>query len=244
MQDSMKNTAENTTMKLPSLTFLPTEMAAIIPDATMMTAILDQYNLVLDFALTVVAGSFSYKSIDSSQTIKICIMTIQNPFIILGSSRGDGNTRKAIQQVIGERPATIIDLKEFSISHFDYKGENQHDDFISIAEQMSTSSTIILATPVYWYTMSAIMKTFIDRFSEMITNRKDLGRKLKGKKLYVITSFAGQIPESFEAPFSQICAYFEIDYKGCYYFYTGINETEKEKNIINAKEFAKKIWEI
>ncbi len=41
---------------------------------------------------------------------------------------------------------------------------------------------LIFATPVYWYSMSGIMKVFFDRITDLLTIKKDIGRKLKGKK--------------------------------------------------------------
>lgn len=42
--------------------------------------------------------------------------------------------------------------------------------------------------------MSALMKTFIDRWSDLLNIRKDIGRRLTNKELYVITSFGESIP--------------------------------------------------
>lgn len=53
---------------------------------------------------------------------------------------------------------------------------------------------IILATPVYWYSMSALMKTFIDRWGDLLDIRKDIGRRLTNKELYIITSFGESMP--------------------------------------------------
>ncbi|MCP4458779.1 MAG: NAD(P)H-dependent oxidoreductase [Cytophagales bacterium] len=39
-----------------------------------------------------------------------------------------------------------------------------------------------MATPVYWYSMSGIMKVFLDRIYDVLTIEKELGRKLHGKK--------------------------------------------------------------
>jgi multimeric flavodoxin WrbA len=169
-------------------------------------------------------------------------MTQSDTLIILGSSRSDGNTREAIHTVIEKRPVNLVDLCDLDISYFDYEGGNRDDDFIPLAEQMSQYSKIVLATPVYWYSMSARMKTFIDRWSDLVTVRKDLGRRLKGKELFLISSYGGALPESFEAPFSQTCKYLDIDYKGCFYFYSGSDEAQKQKNPSNAKEFRGRLW--
>lgn len=164
------------------------------------------------------------------------------PLIILGSSRSDGNTSRAIQAVLQNRAVPIVDLSKLNISYYDYTYENAKDDFISLAEKMVKHNPIILATPVYWYTMSAMMKTFIDRWSDLLYIRKDLGRQLAHKELYVITSYGTDIPKSFEDPFSQTCEYLDMQYKGCFYFYSGEDVERKQKNDALAKQFFEQIW--
>ena len=165
-----------------------------------------------------------------------------NPIIIFGSSRSNGNTFLAIEAVIKDRPIPIVDLKQLNISCYDYHYKNEKDDFIPLAEQMIQHNPIILATPVYWYTMSAIMKTFIDRWSDLLDIRKDLGRRLAGKELYLITSYGSDMPKDFEMPFSQTCTYLKMEYKGCCYFYNGDDEGRKQQNAFLAEAFASKIW--
>lgn len=165
-----------------------------------------------------------------------------SPIVLLGSSRGDGGTSQAIQSVFQSTPAPIVYLSELDISYYDYSHANAHDDFMTIAQQMVMHNPIILATPVYWYTMSAMMKTFIDRWSDLLEIRKDIGRRLAGKELYVITSYANSLPRGFEEPFSQTCDYFEIEYKGCYYYYNGNDSYLRHQNHLQAEKMAAQIW--
>ena len=59
----------------------------------------------------------------------------------------------------------------------------QHDDMEKILEQMLAADVIVLATPVYFYSMSGQMKTLIDR-----TLPKWLD--IKGKEFYFIATAA------------------------------------------------------
>ncbi|MBX9922900.1 MAG: GNAT family N-acetyltransferase [Rhabdochlamydiaceae bacterium] len=166
----------------------------------------------------------------------------KNPIIIFGSARSDGNTLQAIKTVIKDQPIPIVDLKELNIAHYDYSYANAKDDFISLAEKMVRHNPIILATPVYWYSMSALMKTFIDRWSDLLDTRKDIGRRLTNKELYVITSYGESVPRGFEDAFSQTCEYLDMQYKGCYYFYSGDNLELSNGNAPLASEFCEKIF--
>lgn len=166
----------------------------------------------------------------------------RNPLIIFGSSRSDGNTSQAIKAVIKNHPVPIITLKNLNISHYDYNYENKHDDFLALAERMVQHNPIILATPVYWYTMSARMKTFIDRWSDLLDIRKDLGRRLAHKELFVITSYETSLPKGFEDAFSQTCEYMDMQYKGCLYFYSGKDADLAKDNELAVEKFSNLIF--
>ena len=97
-------------------------------------------------------------------------------------------------------------------------------------EKIITHDLIVLATPVYWYTMSATMKIFLDRLTDLLDIRKDLGRKLYGKKLFIISSLASNLlPQGFEYPFWQTAEYLKMEYKGCSFISSSKN-SEYQKN--------------
>lgn len=159
-----------------------------------------------------------------------------NPIIISGSSRSLGKTHKAVLQIIGEHKVPVINLHSLNIAPYDYEYHNRNDDYLPLMERVTNHDIIILATPVYWYTMSATMKIFIDRLSDLLDIRKDLGRKLRGKKLFVIASFNTSLPRGFEDAFEQTCQYLGMEYKGTSFIYCG---TEPELEKINNTEITK-----
>ena len=150
--------------------------------------------------------------------------------VVLGSSRGLGKTWKSVQ-MITEGSIPIIDLNTAKISPYDYEHRNIDDDYLSIMKTIVEHDLIILATPVYWYSMSAQMKIFIDRLSDLLEISKDTGRKLRGKRLFVIASFSTSMPEGFEKPFSQTCEYMGIKYEGCSFIYHGNDPKLLENNL-------------
>ena len=173
---------------------------------------------------------------------------ILNPIIIFGSSRSIGNTSRAVDQVLNFLPrnTVFVDLKSCNISYFDYEHKNRNDDFIPLAERMITHNPIILATPVYWYMPSAAMKIFIDRISDLLTIRKDIGRQLRGKSLSIITSYSVH-PEGkagFEQIFQQISEYLGMEYCGIYSYYSGDDTEMLSDNAINACAFAKRLIDV
>ena len=87
----------------------------------------------------------------------------KNPIIIFGSSRNHGNTKKAVDEVIGDSQIPLINLNDFDIGPFDYEHRNSGDDFIPLMEKITDYDTLIVATPIYWYQMSTQHKIFFDR---------------------------------------------------------------------------------
>ncbi len=139
----------------------------------------------------------------------------QSGIIIFGSSRSEGNTYQIGKAIAHKTDLELIDLNELKISPYDYQHKNQDDDFMKLAEKMVAKRVIILLSPVYWYTMSAQMKIFIDRWSDLVTIRKDLGRKLKGVKLMTVSCGSdGVIGEEFVLPFSLSAKYLEMEFVG------------------------------
>jgi multimeric flavodoxin WrbA len=146
--------------------------------------------------------------------------------------------------VVEDHMVEFIDLQEKNIHYYNYQNHHMDDDFIPIAEKMVEADVVIFATPVYWYAMSGILKTFFDRFTDLITVRKDLGRALKHKKCYLICAGAAEeIPEGFEIPFEATCKYLDMEYKGSFYYYTGSNESLNAQQLKSAGAFSKTLFD-
>lgn len=188
------------------------------------------------------AGFCTYHETNESIFMLAKKLMKANPIVILGSSRKEGHTIKAIEMITRGIDVPIINLSTLNISYYDYDYKNRDDDFLPLAEKMIKHDPIILATPIYWYTMSATMKTFIDRWNDLMVIRKDLGQRLSGKTLFLVTSYGADVPKSFEDPFSHTCDYLEMKYGGCFYYYSGGDEETKKQNIQLAEEFSSKIW--
>lgn len=163
---------------------------------------------------------------------------------ILGSSNSHGNTRKLCDECVQASGAELIDLNTFSISPWDYQGKNVDDDFTRVVEKLLWATDIVFCTPVYWYAMSAQMKTLFDRFSDLITRRKGLGRLMADKRTWLLVSgFDPLLPEGFEVPFKRTSEYFNMVYSGSFYgsVESGCFETETLQLV---RAFARRIVEL
>lgn len=134
--------------------------------------------------------------------------------IILASARSNGDTRKIVDSLMQlDDTMDCIDLKDYDIGYFDYENKHADDDFIPLIKRLIRYENFVFATPIYWYSMSAQLKTFMDRFTDLLFTEKALGRALKGKNLYVISCSAGYTAgKGFYTPFRLFATYLDMHY--------------------------------
>lgn len=151
------------------------------------------------------------------------------PLIILGSSRTHGETRRAVDLAFPSSVADLFDLSERQLSPYDYEHRNAGDEFSSIVDAVLNATDIVFASPVYWYSMSAQLKGFFDRLSDLTTIRKAEGRSLAGRQSWMIaTGTDEELPQGFEVPFERTSQYFGLTYRGGVYLYTGSDAQLRE----------------
>ncbi len=134
--------------------------------------------------------------------------------IIMGSSSSSGHTARISQHLAQNAGWEYIDLNRFDISYYDYHHENRLDDFIPLIKKiLNQHKTIVFSTPVYWYSMSAIMKTFIDRLTDLLEIELPLKEQLKGMEMVLLSNSADKtLDYPFEIPFEKTAAYLEMKY--------------------------------
>jgi len=149
--------------------------------------------------------------------------------IILGSSRSDGETKKAVEALKGFTDFDILDLRDYNISYYDYEYKNSADDFLTLIRTMiGNYDLFVFATPVYWYAMSGIMKVFFDRINDLLDHEKELGRKLRGKSMAVLsTSIGDNLGDDFWIPFRETAKYLGMNYLG--HIHTLENKLDREE---------------
>jgi multimeric flavodoxin WrbA len=135
--------------------------------------------------------------------------------IIQGSSRSAGNSHQIAKIISNSLAAEIIDLRVKTINSYSYEHNNADDDFLPVMRQILAYETIIFITPVYWYSMSGLMKNFFDRISDCLKTEKDLGRKLRGKNMIAIACGSDETEvEGFFVPFKNSAEYLGMNYLG------------------------------
>ena len=161
--------------------------------------------------------------------------------IIQGSARSNGNTNQIARLLQGGQEFDLIDLKDYQIGPFDYDFKNQEDDFIPLFKKITEYDLILFLTPIYWYSMSGIMKVFFDRITDCLKIEKELGRKLRGKQMAAVSCGSEKkATEGFFIPFRLSAAYLGMEYLGD--LHTWVEEQNPDKEVIQRiKKFASQI---
>ena len=120
--------------------------------------------------------------------------------VILGSPRKQGNSATLAQNVVAGAEAEGADVESFYLHEMDIKPCNAcdvcikqpekgcilKDDMHEIYTSLPSADSIVIATPIYWFNMSAQTKLFIDRLYGLVVPKR---QALTGKKIGIILTY-------------------------------------------------------
>ncbi|MEM6321242.1 MAG: NAD(P)H-dependent oxidoreductase [Bacteroidota bacterium] len=166
-----------------------------------------------------------------------------NKVIISGSARKNGDTAKVIGKLTHFTGWDVIDLNDYQFGFYDYEHNNRTDDFLPLMRSIIAKyEVLIFATPIYWYSMSGLMKVFFDRITDLLTIEKDLGRKLRGKGMAAINCSVGDpnpqdyVFNEFWLPFHKSAEYLGMTYLGNQHFNSLEFQKQDVQKLIDAIE--------
>ena len=120
---------------------------------------------------------------------------------IVGSPRLKGNTNYLVDQALEEASKLAVDTEKIILGQYEVNPCLGHDDCASfesclqkddaswILDRFREADGVILATPVYYYNVSAQMKAFIDR--NYFLYRHDQKYKLRAVGIIVVADEIG-----------------------------------------------------
>lgn len=88
--------------------------------------------------------------------------------VLFGGSRPNGNTAQLTKFALQDLEYQWIDVTQHQfkpirdVRHTAETITSYDDDYLPILDKILASDTIIFASPVYWYSISAPLKAFID----------------------------------------------------------------------------------
>jgi multimeric flavodoxin WrbA len=132
---------------------------------------------------------------------------VPNVLVVLGSPRKNGNSSALAEQIkkgaelMGAEVETVylngMAIKPcqgcYACKKEDSKGCKIDDDMQSIYPKLVESSAWVIASPVYWFTMSAQTKLFMDRCYALF-NQDTSKSALFGKRIAIAMSYEDTDP--------------------------------------------------
>lgn len=78
-----------------------------------------------------------------------------------GSPNKRGNTFRIGEEILKGVSHDILQMADYKVNQYDQVYED--DQMSEIFKKIENVDTIVIGSPVYWYTVSGMVKTFIDR---------------------------------------------------------------------------------
>ena len=103
------------------------------------------------------------------------------------SPNREGNTYRIGEELLKDKEHEILQMSDYRISQY---GQVFDDDEIKdVLKKIDEYDILVIGSPVYWYNVSGMLKTFIDRLYMLPE-----AEALRGKKLYLFAQ--GSVPNS------------------------------------------------
>lgn len=177
----------------------------------------------------------------------------------LGSPRKNGNTSLLLDKVLegilskNDAQSEIVFLQDSNIKPC--MGCNSckinedktcviNDEMKYIVPKIKKADLIILATPIYWWSVTAQMKLLIDRLYSL--NFTDSSFDFHNKKIMLLMTYEGELPnsgpETVEKLFKEVCEYLNVGVAGVLGVCTGKVKVSKNLEALErAYEFGEKV---
>ncbi|MFD5267294.1 flavodoxin family protein [Streptomyces sp. NPDC058335] len=128
-------------------------------------------------------------------------MSTRRFLFVLGSSRPEGNTEQLARAAAEQLPAHVeqewISLAEHPLPDFeDLRHDSDHvrpteGNVALLLDATLAATDIVIASPLYWYTLSGQAKRYLDYWSGWLrTPGVDLKATLAGRTLWGVTALA------------------------------------------------------
>ncbi|MEV4939883.1 flavodoxin family protein [Streptomyces zaomyceticus] len=155
-------------------------------------------------------------------------LTADRSFLfVLGSSRADGNTeilaRAAAETLPPDVPQRWIDLNGLPLPDFQ-DGRHEDGDWPvpeserTLREATLGATDIVIASPLYWYTLSAHTKRYLDYWSGWLgVPGLDFKQRMAGRTLWAVTAMAEEdeaVADGLVTTLNNTAAYLRMRFGG------------------------------
>lgn len=129
--------------------------------------------LIAGFALTLAFESRQQAPVSNEKSItvntkKISKIGSESKMIFINASQNrNGNTAALGRKIFASQTYEQINLRDYQIHQLGQDNEKD-DQFDQVLAKIKTADVVVFGTPIYWSDMSGYMKTFIDRFGQLM----------------------------------------------------------------------------
>ncbi|MFE5861974.1 flavodoxin family protein [Streptomyces virginiae] len=127
-------------------------------------------------------------------------MTDRSFLFVLGSSRSGGNTEILARQAAEQLPAgtrqhwvdlAASDLPDFQDGRHEAEGWTPGESEAMLRRATLEATDVVIASPLYWYALSAHTKRYLDYWSGWLTSPgSDFKQRMAGRTLWGVTAMA------------------------------------------------------
>lgn len=103
------------------------------------------------------------------------------------SPNREGNTYRIGEELLKDKEHDVLQMADYRISQYGQVFEDY--EMKDVLKEMDKYDILVIGSPVYWYTVGGMLKTFIDRLYMLPE-----AEALRGKKLYLFAQ--GSAPSS------------------------------------------------
>ena len=126
------------------------------------------------------------------------------------SPNRDGNTYRIGEELLKDKEHDVLQMADYRISQYGQVFED--DEMKEVLKEMDKYDILVIGSPVYWYTVGGMLKTFIDKLYMLPE-----AEALRGKKLYLFAQ--GSLPnedtvKSIEFLFNRLSYLMGMELKG------------------------------
>lgn len=94
------------------------------------------------------------------------------------SPNRDGNTYRIGEELLKDKEHDVLQMADYRISQYGQVFDD--DEMKEVLKEMDKYDILVIGSPLYWYTVGGMLKTFIDRLYMLPE-----AEALRGKKLYL-----------------------------------------------------------
>ena len=104
---------------------------------------------------------------------------------INSSPNREGNTYRIGEDLLKDKEHEVLQMADYRISQYGQVFED--DEMKEVLKEIDKYDILVIGSPLYWYTVGGMLKTFIDRLYMLPE-----AEVLRGKKLYLFAQ--GSLP--------------------------------------------------